>query len=56
MSNNATVEEVERATISIKDKKENQDHDTEMLFSINAENCTEEQEASSYTPLAFSPQ
>jgi hypothetical protein len=55
MSNNITTDEVERATASIEDK-ENHDFHTEMLLSINAENCTEEQETSGYTPLAFSPQ
>jgi hypothetical protein len=32
---------VERALADIEDNKENQDPHTEMLLSVNAENCTE---------------
>jgi hypothetical protein len=56
ISNIITLEEVEIATTSTEDNKENEDIFSEIFLSNNAQNCTEEQGTSSYTPLVLSPQ
>ncbi|PSN45382.1 hypothetical protein C0J52_07542 [Blattella germanica] len=53
MSNVVTAEEVEAATASIEDNKENRDFHREVLLSITAENCAE---STHYSSAALSPQ